>query len=359
MSASAVPSGSSARAAEGVAALGAAAAAGSVLVTGAGASADIVMENTERAFCAEDDETLTVSQHMIAGAIAGMTEHLVMFPVDTVKTRMQSYTGVRDYSNGKGGVFRAMRSIHAQEGFRALWRGAGAVALSAGPAHALYFASYEAIRSRLESRGYKQLAPGLAGVASTVVLDAIMTPLDVVKQRMQLNATKHTSVSSCIRNVFHTQGISAFFAGYRATLIMNIPFHAVYFTAYETAKKYLISTRQYRNGNSLVHNNNEVGGFSASLHCLAGAGAGAAAAAATNPLDVVKTRLQTQGEVGARRYMGMAHALKAIAVEEGTSGLMRGVRARMMFHAPAAAVCWTTYEFFKHTMDPNNSNTNS
>lgn len=347
MSASAVPGGSSARAAEGVAALGAAAAAGSVLVSGANTGGDrerVDINSMERAFCAEDDETLTVTQHMIAGAIAGMTEHLVMFPVDTVKTRMQSYTGVRDYSNGKGGVLRAMRSIYGTEGFRALWRGSGAVALSAGPAHALYFASYEYTRSRLEANGFQQLAPGLAGVASTVILDAIMTPLDVVKQRMQLNATKYPSVHSCLRSVFHTQGISAFFAGYRATLIMNVPFTAVYFTAYETAKKYLSTHRKD-------------GGFSASLHCLAGAGAGAAAAAATNPLDVVKTRLQTQGEVGARRYMGMGHALRAIAVEEGTPGLMRGVRARMMFHAPAAAVCWTTYEFFKHTMDANNNTT--
>lgn len=29
-------------------------------------------------------------QHMIAGAVAGMGEHLAMFPVDTVKTRMQA-----------------------------------------------------------------------------------------------------------------------------------------------------------------------------------------------------------------------------------------------------------------------------
>lgn len=29
-------------------------------------------------------------QHMAAGATAGMGEHLAMFPVDTVKTRMQA-----------------------------------------------------------------------------------------------------------------------------------------------------------------------------------------------------------------------------------------------------------------------------
>jgi solute carrier family 25 (mitochondrial iron transporter), member 28/37 len=29
-------------------------------------------------------------QHMVAGAMAGMGEHLAMYPVDTVKTRMQA-----------------------------------------------------------------------------------------------------------------------------------------------------------------------------------------------------------------------------------------------------------------------------
>ena len=29
-------------------------------------------------------------QHMAAGAVAGITEHVAMYPVDTIKTRMQA-----------------------------------------------------------------------------------------------------------------------------------------------------------------------------------------------------------------------------------------------------------------------------
>jgi hypothetical protein len=29
-------------------------------------------------------------QHMVAGAVAGITEHTAMYPVDTIKTRMQA-----------------------------------------------------------------------------------------------------------------------------------------------------------------------------------------------------------------------------------------------------------------------------
>lgn len=29
-------------------------------------------------------------QHMFAGGVAGITEHIAMYPVDTIKTRMQA-----------------------------------------------------------------------------------------------------------------------------------------------------------------------------------------------------------------------------------------------------------------------------
>lgn len=294
----------------------------------------------EPVFCAEDDERLSHAQHMAAGALAGMAEHMAMFPVDTVKTRMQSYVAVRDF--GSASMVGATRAIVRAEGPTALWRGVGAVALSAGPAHALYFATYEAVRAKLAPKdgGLHSGAAAIAGAAATVVGDGVMTPLDVVKQRMQLaKRGTYAGVLSCLRRVYADQGLSAFFAGYRATLLMNVPFTAVHFSGYEFAKKVIMDWR----GSDSTH-------FSAASHCVAGGVAGGAAAAATNPLDVVKTRLQTQGEVGARRYKGLMDALQSIRVEEGLSGLMRGVRPRVVFHVPAAAVCWTTYEFSKHLM---------
>lgn len=295
-------------------------------------------------FCVEDDASLSAGQHMFAGALAGMTEHMAMYPIDTIKTRMQSYVAVRDFANL--GMLHTTRAIVAAEGLRALWRGVGAVALSAGPAHALYFATYEAVRKGLapgaKSDGQVHpLATATAGACATVIGDGVMTPLDVVKQRMQLSPKgTYASVMQCTKHVYVNHGVKAFYAGYGATLVMNVPFTAVYFSGYETAKKLILDWRG-------IHENE----FSAASHCAAGALAGATAAASTNPLDVVKTRLQTQGEVGARRYRGLADALRSIRVEEGYAGLMRGVKPRVLFHMPAAAVCWTTYEFCKHLMD--------
>ena len=56
------------------------------------------------------------------------------------------------------------------------------------PSHALYFAAYEASKQKLGGNqpGHHVLATSVSGVVATFVNDTIMTPLDVVKQRLQV-----------------------------------------------------------------------------------------------------------------------------------------------------------------------------
>ncbi|GJD11750.1 Mitoferrin [Galdieria sulphuraria] len=100
-------------------------------------------------------------QHMIAGAVAGLTETTLMFPLDTVKTRLQSIT----VNTPNQGLFSCVAEILRKEGFLKLWRGIGAASMTAGPGHAVYFATYE-IGKQLFSNNvneYKPLATAGAG----------------------------------------------------------------------------------------------------------------------------------------------------------------------------------------------------
>lgn len=58
------------------------------------------------------------------------------------------------------------------------------------PAHALYFAVYEVSKEKLGGNrpGHHLLATAVAGAVATVANDGIMTPIDVVKQRLQVLA---------------------------------------------------------------------------------------------------------------------------------------------------------------------------
>lgn len=75
--------------------------------------------------------------------------------------------------------------------------------------------------------------------------------------------------------------------------------------------------------------------------------AGAFAAALTNPLDVAKTRLQTQSDVGIY-YKGMVHAFMSIKETDGIKGYAKGLGPRMIFHSMSAGILWGTYEYVKY-----------
>ena len=77
--------------------------------------------------------------HAAAGSMAGIAEHVAMFPVDTIKTRMQAISVSPGRSPQPGPsqqvgshVAKALRTIIRGEGVAGLYRGVGAVAIGAG-----------------------------------------------------------------------------------------------------------------------------------------------------------------------------------------------------------------------------------
>ncbi|XP_019162798.1 PREDICTED: mitoferrin-like [Ipomoea nil] len=290
-------------------------------------------------------------QFMVAGSIAGSVEHMAMFPVDTLKTRMQAVGSLASKAAAIS-LRQSLGSIMKVEGLAGLYRGIAAMGLGAGPAHAVYFSVYEVCKKSLSGGNPKNsTAHALSGVFATVASDAVITPMDVVKQRLQLKSSPYKGVMDCVKKVAMEEGIGAFYVSYRTTVVMNAPFTAVHFATYEAAK---------RGGMEVLP---EIAGDEETLivHATAGAAAGALAAAVTTPLDVVKTRLQCQGVCGCDRFSSgsIGDVIQTIVKKDGYGGLMRGWIPRILFHAPAAAICWSTYEagkeFFQQLNDKNSS----
>lgn len=287
-------------------------------------------------------------QFMVAGSIAGCVEHMAMFPVDTIKTRMQILgpCPIKSVS-----LSHALRSILKTEGPSGLYRGIGAMGLGAGPAHAVYFSIYEIFKKSLSGGNpNNSAAHAISGVFATVASDAVFTPMDMVKQRLQLSSSPYKGVLDCVTRVLREEGFKAFYASYRTTVLMNAPFTAVHFATYEAAKRGLMEVSpDSADDNRVV------------VHATAGAAAGALAALLTTPLDVVKTQLQCQGICGCDRYSSgsIRDVLRTIVKKDGYRGLMRGWIPRMLFHAPAAAICWSTYEAWKSIFQELNAKSDS
>lgn len=178
----------------------------------------------------------------------------------------------------RGSTSISFRELVNREGFGRLWRGAPVVLMACMPSHAAYFSAYEVAKVKLgvNQPGHHPMAAAAAGAIATSLHDAVLTPLDVVKQRLQLGY--YRGVTHCISSILKAEGVKGFMRSYPTTLLMNMPYAAVVVSTNESLKKVLT-----------------VGGQAPSLPTFfVSAGlAGALAAAVTCPLDVLKTRLQT------------------------------------------------------------------
>ncbi|CAA0835869.1 Mitochondrial substrate carrier family protein [Striga hermonthica] len=295
---------------------------------------------------AQPQDGLEFWQFMVAGSLAGSAEHMAMFPIDTLKTRMQ--VAAANSSSRAQPPTTLAQSIMRLRGPLSLYRGIAAMGLGAGPAHAVHFSVYESAKKIL-SRGdpNSSVAHAASGVVATVSSDAVLTPMDVVKQRLQLEGSPYKGVWDCVGRVFREEGIRAFYASYKTTVLMNAPFMAVHFATYEVAKRGLMMMGPPA---ASSEKDDEEGEETLLVHATAGAAAGGLAAVVTTPLDVVKTQLQCQGVCGCDRLSSSSSIVDVIGTikkRDGYSGVMRGWAPRMLFHAPAAAIIWSTYEGVK------------
>lgn len=90
-----------------------------------------------------DDSTSTQSWpvHLLAGSMAGLAEHCVMYPFDSVKTRMQSLCPCPETRCPT--ALHSLFSMVKREGFLRPLKGVNAIVLGSVPAHALYYTVYE------------------------------------------------------------------------------------------------------------------------------------------------------------------------------------------------------------------------
>lgn len=190
------------------------------------------------------------------------------------------------------------------------------------------------------------LSHAAAGAAAGAIAATFMCPLDVIKTRLQVHGLPEGTHSGrrgsiiiiSLQNILKNEGLKGLYRGLSPTLLALLPNWAVYFAVYERLKGLL---RTHGDGNSQL---------SVGKNMIAAAGAGAATAIATNPLWVVKTRLQTQGmRSNVVPYKSILSALRRIAHEEGMRGLYSGILPSLA-GVSHVAIQFPAYERIKHYM---------
>ncbi|BFZ59419.1 Vacuolar protein sorting-associated protein 52 [Saitoella coloradoensis] len=229
---------------------------------------------------------------MLAGGFGGSIGDLLMHSVDTVKTRQQVAPHVAKYAT----LPSAYRTIYRQEGLRGLYGGITPAIMGSVPGTVMFFGTYEYSKRNLIEAGMPDtLAHLSAGFLGDLVASTIYVPSEVLKTRLQMQGrynNPHFSSGYNYRGTLHAietisrlEGRGALFYGYKATILRDLPFSALQFAFYERFKK-------------AAHDHVGSRDIGMPLETLTGAMAGGLAGMITTPLDVVKTRIQTQIGLG-------------------------------------------------------------
>lgn len=167
-----------------------------------------------------------------------------------------------------------------------------------------------AATKKKDKGGVHAVSGSVAGMFSKTVLQ----PMDLVKTRMQVG--RYAGVGAAMRGVYAEGGARAFATGLTPNLIGSGAAWGVYFYTYSTAKGHF----RARLGLEDPHAE-----LPAAYNFVSAASAGTLTVFATNPIWMVKTRLQVQPADGAARYRGVADAFRRIVAEEGVGALYRGI----------------------------------
>ena len=269
------------------------------------------------------------AQQAISASAGSIVTTLTSTPLEVLKVRQQQAIGQPD---SRALLVRIARA----EGVGALWSGLRPTLLMSIPSTVLYLTIYEAARDEMAGPQWpfgREWAPLVAGGLSRLVASSFVSPLELLRTRMQAaGGSASAGMSANARDIVRQGGVAALWGGLVPTLWRDVPFSCMYWLWYEALKQRAAS----------AHPSGEV---TIAASFAAGATAGMAAAAATTPLDVVKTRQQLSVAAGSSE--GTAQALVRIVRQEGWTALFSGLGPRLAKVAPSCAIMIASYELGK------------
>ena len=186
------------------------------------------------------------------------------------------------------------------------------------------------------------VAGGTAGTFGAIVT----CPLEVIKTRLQSSTREslnvnNASMKSCFVNIVRKEGWKALFRGLGPNLVGIAPSRAVYFSTYSSVKTLLNESFTESKEHPLIH-------------MTSAASAGFVSCTATNPIWVVKTRLQLS-----RESITVRRCTQNIWSTFGFTGFYKGITASYV-GISETIIHFVIYEFFKaHIKQKRLSNPNS
>lgn len=265
---------------------------------------------------------------LVAGGMAGTSVDVALFPIDTIKTRLQAPDGF--WKSG---------------GFRGIYNGLSSVVIGSAPGAALFFSVYESLKpltkdfltfqigiSETNAAPVSHMVSASVGEAAACL---VRVPTEVVKAKMQ--TTSHANLTSTVRMVLKESNgplnsvFGGLYRGFGITLFREVPFSMIQFPLYEQMKVQLATYYHQESCTPLQA-------------AACGSASGSVAAALTTPLDVLKTRLMLGNDRDGKPYKNVRDVYTKMLQHEPYRNFWSGLQPRVFWITLGGFVFFGSYE---------------
>jgi len=235
------------------------------------------------------------------GVVAGQ-------PFDTVKVLLQA----RHYN----GFIDCLKKTISEEGNSGLFKGLIPPLLGAGLVNAVIFFSYGQLNYLQRKHRQKHSSVHvskqptlkevtLSGLGTGIAQSVFITPIEGIKCLLQgqKHHENYNGTIDCIKKVYKVAGIRGLMRGYVVTTLRDTPTFGVYFLCYEWCKRTFFKPLPKQE-------TSQMGMF------VSGGIAGVLGWLVTYPLDVIKSRIQTDS-FEKPHYSGIIDCIKKSYAENG------------------------------------------
>lgn len=274
--------------------------------------------------------SLPFALQFVAGAAAGISEILVMYPLDVVKTRMQLQLSNVAAHEKYNGVVDTFQKIIKKEGASRLYKGITSPILMEAPKRATKFAcndEFQKIYKRaFDVEKLTQPLSVLSGASAGLVESLVVVPFELVKIRLQDRNTSFKGPAHVVKHICREEGMLAMYNGLESTMWRHGMWNAGYFGIIFQIRSLLpvAQNKSQKTRNDLI----------------AGMLGGTFGSFLSTPFDVVKSRIQNTAVVAGqlRKYNWTLPSVLIIFREEGFKALYKGFIPKVLRLGPGGGI---------------------
>ncbi|EQL36136.1 calcium dependent mitochondrial carrier protein, variant [Blastomyces dermatitidis ER-3] len=200
-----------------------------------------------------DTKNLLPTSQFLAGGIGGMVSQCFVYPLDTLKFRMQCEV-VEGGLQGNRLIMATARKMWTGNGIHSFFRGLPLGLIGMFPYAAIDLTTFEYLKSILLARKARiyhcheddvplsNFATGAIGAFSGALSASIVYPMNVLRTRLQaqgtvLHSPTYTGIVDVTRKTLSQEGIRGLFRGITPNLLKVAPSVSISYIVYENSKR--------------------------------------------------------------------------------------------------------------------------